>query len=121
MDRGFRRLLPGLLLLGTLCCFPTRGRAQEAVAEPKGAAADASAVLKSSPLAADPKTPDELFEATFLMVDIARVDLAKLYLDKLMEEPLDDDVLMALREKYGAAPFLKLTNVPELKTAAVKL
>jgi HEAT repeat protein len=62
-----------------------------------------------------------LFEATILMVDIARVDLAKLYLDKLMEEPLDDEVLMALREKYGAAPFLKLANVPELKPAAVKL
>lgn len=126
MDRGFRSLLSRLLLIGILCCFPTRGRAQEAAdaedaAEPKSPAADSSSGPKSSPLAADPKTPDELFEATFLMVDIVRIDLAKLYLDKLMEEPLDDEVLLALRAKYGAAPFLKLTNVPELKVAAAKL
>jgi len=127
MDRGFRRLLPGLLLLGILCCCPTRARAQDAAedaggaAEPKAASADSATGFKNSPLAADPKTPDELFEATILMVDIVRIDLAKLYLDKLMEESLDDETLMALREKYGAAPFLKLTNVPELKSAASRL
>ncbi len=127
MYRGFRRLLPGLLLLGCLCMSPSIGRAQ-GDAEPAAAAAEsapAQAALpvdpSRSPLVADPKTIDELFEATLLMVDIARVDLAKLYLNKLMEETLDDDVLLALRDKYGAAPFLKLTNVPELKAAAVKL
>ena len=135
MYRGYRRLLPGLLLLGILCRFPSVGRAQDD-AEPAGAGqgepaatapddaerpASTPADPNRSPLAADPKTADELFEATVLMVDIARFDLAKLYLNKLMEEPLDDDVLLALREKYGAAPFLKLTNVPQLKTAAVKL
>ena len=128
MDRGFRRLLPGLLMLGCLCSFPSIGRAQDEAesAEPAAAeAAESPAAMpvdpKRSPLAADPKTSDELFEATVLMVDVARVDLAKLYLNKLMEEPLDDETLLALRDKYGAAPFLKLTNVPELKAAAVKL
>ena len=117
MDRGYRRLLPGLLLLLCWCGLPSLGLAQDEVKPPASEPGDP----KRSPLAAEPKTPDELFEATVLMVDIARVDLAKLYLNKLMEETLDDETLMALREKYGAAPFLKLTNIPELKSAAEKL
>src|SRR5579872_5375313 len=130
MDRGFRRISQRLVLLGYLCCFALIGRAQEKAAPPEPPAAGIEAAEpqvalpadpNSSPLVADPKTPDELFEATVLMVDIVRVDLAKLYLNRLMAETLDDDVLLALRDKYGAAPFLKLTNVPELKTAAIKL
>src|SRR5260221_8878995 len=119
MDRGFRKLLPGLLLLGCLCYFPSNGRSQD---EPAATASEGPPAEglptdpNRSPLAGDPKTPDELFEATLLMVDIARVDLAKLYLNRLMEESLDDEVLLELRDKYGAAPFLKLTSVPELKT-----
>jgi transketolase N-terminal domain/subunit len=65
--------------------------------------------------------PDELFDATVMMVDVARFDLAKLYLGRLMEETLDDDTLMALRDKYGAAAFVKLTNIPELSAPAIKL
>ena len=145
MDRGFRRLLPGLLLLGCLCCGPSIGRAQDDAgrdqadrdqadrdqaerAEPDAEAAGVAEPQAGlpvdptrAPLVGDPKTPDELFEATLLMVDVARVDLAKLYLNKLMDETLDDAALLALRDKYGAAPFLRLTNVPELKAAAVKL
>ena len=105
--------------------FVDRRGQEDAAPEAVAAQAEPSALLpgdpKRSPLVGEPKTADELFEATLLMVDIVRVDLAKLYLDQLMEGPLDDDVLMALRDKYGAAPFLKLTNVPELKTQAVKL
>ncbi len=111
MDRGFRTLLPGLLLLGTLCCFPTRGRAQlqqaadvQGAAEPKAAAPDSATLLKNSPLAADPKAPDELFEATILMVDIARVDLAKLYLNKLMEEPPNDETLLLTLHAKNTVP-----------------
>jgi hypothetical protein len=122
MYREFHGLLAGLLLAGWLSCAPPPVAAQEAESD-DGAAAPAASppVPNRSPLAAEPKSPDELLDATLLMVDVARLDLAKLYLDKLMEEPLDDDALNALRDKYGAAAFLKLTNIPELKANAVKL
>ncbi|MGE5195055.1 MAG: hypothetical protein ACM3U2_21385 [Deltaproteobacteria bacterium] len=128
MNRKFQGLLAGLVLAGWLSCAPALVRAQEAESDEPAAEAEAPAEPaanppdpKKSPLAAEPKSPDELFDATLLMVDIARLDLAKLYLEKLLEQTLDDDVLMALRDKYGAAAFLKLTNVAELKTSAVKL
>jgi hypothetical protein len=125
MEREFHRLLTGLFLAGCFTCAPRLATAQEAEnGEPEAPAAEPSAPPadpKSSPLAKEPKSPAELFEATLLMVDIARIDLAKLYLDKLMEEPLNEDLLLSLRDKHGAAEFLKLTNIPELKTAAVKL
>src|SRR5437868_14549410 len=96
MDRRFRRLLPGLLSLGCLCWLASIGQAQDDAQPPPPdtAAPDAAAAetfvpsdAKRPPLVGEPKTPDELFEATLLMVDVARVDLAKLYLDKLMDEP----------------------------------
>ncbi len=124
MERDFHRVVTGLMLVGWMCCAPAILLAQEAdapAAEAPPEPADRPFDPKSSPLAAEPKSADELFEATLLMVDISRLDLAKLYFTKLMEEPLTDDVLMALREKYGSAAFLKMTNVPELKVPAAKL
>lgn len=124
MEREFHRVVTGLMLVGWMWCAPAVVRSQEAEPPPatdEPVSADRPVDPKASPLAADPKSPDELFQATLLMVDIARLDLAKLYLSKLMEEPLTDDVLMELREKYGSAAFLKLSNVPELKGPASKL
>lgn len=128
MDREFHRLLMGLLLASCLSCAASVARAQETdsgdpIAEAKAPLEAPEALIdaKKSPLAADPKTVDELFDAAQLMVDIARFDLARLYLDKLMQETLDDDALLALRDRYGAAAFLKLTNIPELRPASVKL
>jgi len=119
MDRGFCRAVQGLLLLGCLSCNLDGALAQDEPAT--GAAARNSGAAARTPLVTEPKSPDELFEATVLMVDIARIDLAKLYLDKLLEEQLDDDVLLALRDKYGPGAFIKLTQVPDLKQAAVRL
>src|SRR5579872_4568169 len=130
MDWKFHRLLRGLALVGWLAWVPAIACGQEAQSdesepaaqEPAAQADEKGAVdAKDSPLVAEPKSADELFEATLLMTDIARLDLAKLYLDKLMEQPLGDDVLLALRDKYGAASILRLMRVDELKTSATKL
>jgi HEAT repeat protein len=118
MDRGFCRAVRGLLLLGCLTGNPGNLRAQD---EAGTEVREPGAATAKSPLVVEPKSPDELFEATGLMVDIARVDLAKLYLDKLLEEQLDDDLLLALRDKYGPGAFLKLTQIPQLKTSASRL
>lgn len=130
MERKFHRLIPGLVLLACLTCLPFAARAQDEDADaPEAPAKEAAAPdaaetpvdPKRSPLVGDPKTPDELMDATLLMVEIARLDLAKLYLDNLLAQTLDDDVLVALRDKYGAAAFLQLANVAELKKPAAKL
>jgi hypothetical protein len=129
MNREIHRLLAALLLGAWLLAIPALGTAQDAESDDAAAAApDAGAEPPppaldptNSPLAVDPKSADELFDATLMMVDIARIDFAKLYLNKLMEQPLDDATLMALRDKYGAAAFLKLVNVPELSGPATKL
>jgi len=120
MDRGFCRTVQGFVLLGFLSCNAGWARAQDDA----GAAAatrDSAISAAKSPLVSDPKSPDELFEAAVLMVDIARFDLAKLYLDKLLEEQLDDDLLIAMRDKYGPGAILKLAQVPELKASANRL
>jgi hypothetical protein len=124
MDRGFRGSLERLLLVGCLLGVPAMVVAQDDAAPPEPAA-DLAAPLpvdpSRSPLVGDPKSADELFEATLMMVDIARLDLAEIYLSKLLSETLDDELLLALREKYGAAGFLKLARVERLNPGATKL
>lgn len=123
MDREFHRLLRGLLWLGCVSCAVLMARGQEA--EPPDAEAPEAEAMpektERSPLVGEPKSPEELLEATLLMIDLARLDLAKFYLDRLTAEPLDDDTLLALRDKFGAAAFLRLAAVPELKTQGQSL
>src|SRR5262245_7587409 len=129
MQRKVHALLAALLLAGWFIGVPAMACAQDEDADenkpeataPPDAEPPPSVDPKTSPLAKEPKTPEELFDATVIMSDLGRLDLAKLYLDKLMEGPLDDDVLLSLREKYGAAEFVKLTNIKSLKASADKL
>ncbi len=125
MDRGFRGALERLLLAGCLLGVPAIAPAQDdaapAAEEPAEPAAPLPVDPSRTPLAADPKSPEELFEATLMMVDIARFDLAEIYLTKLLSESLDDELLLALREKYGVAAFLKLASVKRLNPGAEKL
>ena len=128
MDREIRRVLTGLVLLASLAGAVAPLTAQDDAAPPEPAAGDSLEAAEAppdeperSPLSTEPGTPDELFEAALLMVDVARIDLAKQYLDKLMEEDLDDEVLMRLRDKWGAAGFLRLTNVKALHESAARL
>ncbi len=72
-------------------------------------------LLKTSPLPLEPKTVPELFEAVVLMTDLGRPNLARVYLDKMMELQPDDQTLLNLRLKFGPAEFLKLANVKELQ------
>lgn len=130
MDREFHRLCRGLALLACIVCGPALALAQPPLPprpEPDGPPAPAPGAVKeltpaeASPLVREPKTPEELFEATLLMVGVARPELATLYFDKLMSLPLDDEALLALRDRFGAAPIVRLTQVKELKAAAEKL
>src|SRR5262245_42389402 len=74
-----------------------------------------------SPLLYEPKTPEETFAAVLLMVDLARLDLADLYLKQFVESDPDDEMLIRLRDKHGTAEFLRLTKIKSLLPTAQSL
>ncbi len=76
---------------------------------------------EESPLLVEPKTPEESFEATVLMVRLASPGLARQYLQQFMDANPDDDTLLALRDKHGPAIFLKLATMNELKPLSTQL
>jgi hypothetical protein len=124
MDREFHGRWQGIALVAWLICCPSVSFAQQpdAPADPNGTTPPAASPMpEPSPLVGEPKTPEELFEATMLMAGIVRPDLAAMYLDKLVSLELDEEALLALRDKFGAAPMLRLMNIKELKSAAEKL
>lgn len=111
-----------------LCLWCTHAAVAQENPAPSGQAAespDSAQSLKSkapaSPLVGEPGTPEELFEAALLMVNIARPELARNYLDKLLEADLTDELLLSLREKHGSGAFLRLTGVKQLHPAADNL
>lgn len=83
--------------------------------------ADDSKPPEDSPLFKDPKTPEELFEAAVLMVEFQRPNLARYYLRRLMNPSPDAATLLALRDKFGAADFLRLSEQRELRPLSIEL
>ncbi|WP_437186810.1 hypothetical protein SH668x_000174 [Planctomicrobium sp. SH668] len=73
------------------------------------------------PLVVKPKNAEEKFDAVLLMLKLARLDLAKYYLQQTLEENPSDETLLAIREKHGTATFLQLTSVAELNPGAITL
>jgi CheY-like chemotaxis protein len=75
-----------------------------------------------SPLAKEPATYQQAFDAAVLMVDIARPQLARRYLEQvLVKYNATDDDLLKLRDQHGPAVFLKLANFKELKPFSTQL
>jgi hypothetical protein len=105
-----------MLLLG-LCLAPGVGVwAQDA--EPP---ALLPAAPEPSPLLTEPETPEQIFDAVVLLVELARFDLAKAYLDQFVQGNPPDETLLALRDKYGTATFVKLARIRELQGTATPL
>src|SRR4051812_36620900 len=104
-----RRVRTGLLLLSMLSCATVAAWAQNPATDAPAAApaidVGPQPANAESPLVIEPQTPQELFEAVILMVDLARPEIAKVYLSKFMESDPQDDVLLALREKHGPGVF----------------
>lgn len=134
MVSALRRVPAGLLLISLMISFPQASRAQDDAAEKAAAPAAtdtpadppaddkaAPAAKVVSPLVIEPQTPEELFDATVLMMEIARPDVAKLYLSKFMESDPQDELLLKLRAKYGPAVFLKLSNIEDLQPQSIEL
>jgi hypothetical protein len=116
---GNRQMLRTIAL--ALCLFSGMFALAQDSAAPENQPADSAQTQKTtqpSPLVGEPATPEELFDATLLMVNVARPDLARRYLDKLLEAELTDELLLSLREKHGSGAFLRLTGVKQLQPAA---
>ncbi|MFP6703849.1 MAG: hypothetical protein VB861_19025, partial [Planctomycetaceae bacterium] len=67
----------------------------------------------------EPTTADALFDAVVLMVDLARPELARLYMQNLLDANPDDAALLAMRDKHGPSVFLKLANLESLQPGSV--
>jgi len=88
---------------------------------------------RPSPLLIEPKTTDEYFRSAVLMIDLARLNLAKRYLDEMLvptkknkagrltRKKPNDGELLALRDRHGPAVFLRLANIKELQPTSTRL
>ncbi|WP_437201139.1 hypothetical protein [Planctomicrobium sp. SH664] len=74
-----------------------------------------------SPLVIQPTTVDGYFDATLLMVKLARPELARYYLEQLLNQNPAESDLLALRDKYGTGTFVELTGVEALQPLADQL
>lgn len=89
-------------------------------AQPQPAGAPTVDAAENSPLA-DPTTPEALFDAVVLMIDLARPNLARVYLQRLQQLKPDDAALLRIRDKHGPAVFLRLANLRSLQPESVTL
>ena len=126
MASVLRRVLAGSLVWGMFGCATGFVEAQEDAAQTDAADApvdgdEKKPIAPGSPLVIEPETPEQLFDAVVLMVDLARPEIAKLYLQKFMESDPQDDLLLALREKHGPGVFLKFSNIEELRPQSIDL
>ncbi len=77
--------------------------------------------LEENPLLTDPRTADTLFDAVILMSDLARPNLARMYLLKFTESKLNEETLLKLRDKHGPSIFLRLSNDKNLQPESITL
>jgi HEAT repeats len=76
---------------------------------------------ETSPLLVEPTNPEELFRATSLMYRLARPNLARKYLQQLLDSKPDEKTLLQLRDRHGPAIFLRLAGAKELQPLSQQL
>jgi HEAT repeat protein len=125
MSRVIRQ--PQRFALAACLCISLAGTvpAQEdnpAGADPAGEAAPTIDVpINGSLLAKEPSTPIEYVDAALLMIDLARPQLSKAYLGKLLSSNPDDATLLEIRDHFGPGPLARLGNLKELRPESTTL
>ncbi|MCA9071640.1 MAG: hypothetical protein KDA84_22090, partial [Planctomycetaceae bacterium] len=74
--------------------------------------------VEESPLLVEPEGPEEAFEAADLMQRIGRPNLAKRYIQQILNANPDEATLLKLRDKQGPAIFLRMAHDPDLQPEA---
>jgi len=119
MNPVLRHVLAGILIVGIYASAPQVVRGQDSAEVEE--AVDDEPGESQSPLVVEPKTPEELFDAVLLMVDISRNKAARQYLKKFLDDNPTDELLIKLREIHGPAAFLRLANIAELQPESKEL
>ncbi|MGH7202428.1 MAG: hypothetical protein ACREJB_17615, partial [Planctomycetaceae bacterium] len=78
-----------------------------------------AAPAEESPLLVQPESPEDVLRAAMLLTRLARPNLAKQQLDRLLA--LDEQQLLALRDRFGPAVFLQLSNNMDLRPQSQQL
>ncbi|MEW4487247.1 HEAT repeat domain-containing protein [Thalassoglobus sp. JC818] len=105
-------LLPTLLATFALTTIsPLFAQDEEPLAVPEG----------DQVLASEPTTVPELFEGALLTVKLARPELAKIYLGRILQLNPDDSQLLALRDKNGMSALLSLARLDQVNPEASEL
>jgi hypothetical protein len=130
MSRDIRRW--AVSALGGACCATwltlspvPMVTGQDDAAPTADAAAEGANPLPLKPtgslLAKEPETPAEFFDAVILMLDLGQVDLAKLYLARLVELAPDDATLLELRDQFGPGAIARIARLQELRPQGAEL
>lgn len=118
MTRAVRWLFAVCLCTALASLVPLYAQPEPAA---EGGPAALPAAVEPSPLLKEPETPEEMFDAAVLLIELARFDLAKLYLQQFADSNPTDELLQTLRDRHGSGEFLQMTNIPELKAVAQPL
>lgn len=132
MSRDIRRW--AVTALGGACCaalltltpVPTvTGQDEPASVPASDGTAEGDSALPLKPtgslLAKEPETAAEFFDAVILMLDLGKVDLAKIYLTRLTELSPDDAALLELRDQFGPAAIARIARLKELRPLGAEL
>lgn len=112
------RWIPTFLVI--LAIAPAAAFAQPG-ADPDDTVAQAQPVTNDSPLLTEPKTPEGIFDAVVLMLDLNRPNLTNQYLRALIAANPDDAAILKMRDKHGPAVFLRLANDRRYQPASTQL
>jgi len=72
-------------------------------------------------LLSKPETPEQLMQAVVQLTDLGQATSAKSYLEQLIKANIDDETVLKLRDKYGPAAFLALSNNTTLQPESIAL
>jgi HEAT repeat protein len=111
----YRRSIVLAVLLGA-ASLPLSVRAQPPVAIAQNVGA-----VEPSPLLTEPKSPEALFDAVVLMMDLDRPNLALKYLDQLLAQDPNEATILRMRDKHGPSIFLELSNDKRLQPSSITL
>lgn len=71
-------------------------------------------------LGSGPQSPPELLEATEILLNLGRFDLAQQYLDRLLRAEIDDEGLAALQQQFGSVLFYRFLREPQLGSSGIQ-
>lgn len=72
-------------------------------------------------LLSKPETPEELMQAVVQLTDLGHAKSAKPYLEQLLKGNPDNELILKLRDQYGPAAFLRLSNNKALQPESITL